>query len=407
MSALTIRSGNVGIGTTNPGSRLTVAIANAKPTTNYWHMNIQDETSMAQGVGGGLLFTGYKTGTSAGGLFAGIAGYKANATAGNESGELRLYYSNAGTLTTGMVLDSAGNVGIGTTNPVALLTLKKNSGANTVIELLRLDPGQENQYEGAGSKIVFRDIDVYSDGATIEEQRIGATSGSTLNFRLRNAVTPQMTILSSGNVGGNVGIGTTSPGAKLDVNGNAFITGGGSGSIKLYSSYSGSPSNPGMVITNYNGDITFAHNSNGGGTYISGNVGIGTTVPGAKLEVYTTTNSGGITLNGTSNFKFSMQQSGTEKAFIGVPANASQFITGDASGDLDFVSQQKNIIFSTDQGSTAQMYLKYGGNVGIGTASPGAKLDVAGTQWLTGTTSTNYIDFKPSGTQKAIIGMAG
>jgi hypothetical protein len=47
--------------------------------------------------------------------------------------------------------------------------------------------------------------------------------------------------------------------------------GGGSGEFIWYRNYSGSPSHPGFVIINRSGTTTFSHNSNGGGTSVSGN----------------------------------------------------------------------------------------------------------------------------------------
>jgi len=67
---------------------------NAKVNTGGWHVLIQDNTSMAAGVGGGISFNGYKTGTSAQGVYAGINGYKTNGTAGNELGGFNVWTSN-------------------------------------------------------------------------------------------------------------------------------------------------------------------------------------------------------------------------------------------------------------------------------------------------------------------------
>ena len=87
---------------TNTTNRLSIASTgaatfsstNAKTNTGNWHETISDTTSMAAGVGGGISFTGYKTGTSAQGLYAAIDGYKTNATAGNELGGFRIWTSN-------------------------------------------------------------------------------------------------------------------------------------------------------------------------------------------------------------------------------------------------------------------------------------------------------------------------
>jgi len=87
------KSGNVGIGTSSPASRLNIVggTSNAGSTsTSDYSVIIQDPTSMVAGVGGSILLQGYKTSTSAIGNFAYVVGKKENGTAGNEAGYLAL-----------------------------------------------------------------------------------------------------------------------------------------------------------------------------------------------------------------------------------------------------------------------------------------------------------------------------
>src|SRR3989344_5349319 len=103
---------------------------------------------------------------------------------------------------------------------------------------------------------------------------------------------------------GNVGIGTTAPGAKLDVNGN-IRTLASNGLILGDSSANNAPSIQFLgsnSVTNWrirqndivSGDLTFTPSTAAGGSTFTtpamsilsgGNVGIGTTGPGAGLEV--------------------------------------------------------------------------------------------------------------------------
>jgi hypothetical protein len=96
---------------------------NAKANTGQWHLSVQDNTSMAAGVGGGISFNGYKTGTTAQGLYAAIDGFKENATSGNELGGFRIWTSNGTNLVERIRVTSAGNLGVGTTTPDSIFQL--------------------------------------------------------------------------------------------------------------------------------------------------------------------------------------------------------------------------------------------------------------------------------------------
>jgi len=104
---------------------------------------------------------------------------------------------------------------------------------------------------------------------------------------------------------GRVGIGTTAPGAKLDVAGDARFL---SDSMRIDQSWLPNPTFQGVTYTTraslqfpQSADSSISIHSPGGprtalvtdgpimslesGAYFAGNVGIGTTAPGAKLEV--------------------------------------------------------------------------------------------------------------------------
>lgn len=106
---------NAEVFTITQAGAVTFQSANAKTNTGNWHQTISDLTSMASGVGGGISFTGYKTGTSAQGLYAAIDGFKENATSANELGGFRIWTSNGTNLVERMRIASTGNVGIGNT----------------------------------------------------------------------------------------------------------------------------------------------------------------------------------------------------------------------------------------------------------------------------------------------------
>lgn len=130
-----------------------------------------------------------------------------------------------GALTVPGDLVATGNVGIGTTSPAALLHLSSTSNP-----LLRIDPGASTSVsptiwlrdtsDGAGFKIVYSN----STGATYFDNYYNNAAGDIF-FRTKVAGTPVdvMTLEAAG----NVGIGTTSPGAnsRLNVVGGAIAVG--------------------------------------------------------------------------------------------------------------------------------------------------------------------------------------
>jgi hypothetical protein len=132
---------------------------------------------------------------------------------------------------------------------------------------------------------------------------------------------------------------------------------------------------------------------NGVGTRVrvdaSGNVGIGTTSPASKLAVV-----GGDTDNITFGlWNSSSYGSGNQLSRIllgkleGVTYQAMGIIQ--AAPDSNSSSNDGNLAFHTrNGGSTAErMRIDASGNVGIGTTSPTAKLDVSGTTNLGGSTT--------------------
>ena len=163
---------------------------------------------------------------------------------------------------------------------------------------------------------------------------------------------------------GSVGIGTTSPGRNLDVVGTTETTirirDTGGSSLELYQQATDSY----LLATNA------LHTYTSGSLRLSitstGNVGIGTISPSAKLQVE---NSGSvaININDSSNSQIptiNFQQGGTTKAFIEGGVNLSSRM------DLGVGNNRIITLAST-------------GNVGIGTTTPSSKLDVSGSARIT------------------------
>jgi hypothetical protein len=114
-------------------------------------------------------------------------------------------------------VDSSGNVGIGTTNPVAPLHIERS-----INEMLRL----RNTTAGGGSGY----ISFYETGGT-RVGWIGNSSSSNTNLQINNQSATGYVSINTNNTerlridsSGNVGIGTSSPTTRLDVNGTANMT---------------------------------------------------------------------------------------------------------------------------------------------------------------------------------------
>jgi len=144
-----------------------------------------------------------------------------------------------------------------------------------------------------GSTVPLAGAAIFDAGPSVSSPgALAFATGSTnpIVFLTGNVASPPevMRITS----GGNLGIGTTNPGQKLDVSGSINLTGGIAGGT----TYSGSGN-----ITSTAGVLTI---SGTGNSSIAGNLGIGTTGPGQALHVvgagYFTTGLGVADTNITS-----------------------------------------------------------------------------------------------------------
>ena len=214
------------------------------------------------------------------------------------------------------------------------------------------------------------------------------------------------------NNSGNVGIGTTTPSYKLTVVGSSLVSatstvGGNLSLTNISSAGSGIIADNGSNVQLFSflrqNTVTSADVSisafggiglTGGRTsnnpalgayslYVStgGNVGIGTTSPGSKLEVYTASNEGTLIGNQSTQLAslgLSSVTSGVlfRRGSDGGGANGI-FSFNDVGGipDLGLRSRNDMAFFNN---TTQTLTVKASGNVGIGTTSPTQKLVVSG-----------------------------
>ena len=212
-------------------------------------------------------------------------------------------------------IDNSGNMGIGTVAPagyrlnvngsVYMGALTATSGTfSSSVSMGALTATGATLSNSANVETSLT-LNPYSGalGTTNRWVIAGGNSGSNYAFQIREGATPYLTINNSaGGGGGNVGIGTTGPDAKLHLYGVDDSTAGGIHLQESSGGYSSYIYNSGSRQNFYAAQFRW---SSAGGTRMtldsSGNVGIGNTAPGYKLDVTGTINSG----TGTVSFSAS------------------------------------------------------------------------------------------------------
>lgn len=184
-------SGNVGIGTANPNTLLTLN----RGLGGY-------DVGITQNKVGGLNTMEFTTGDSGGNQATRLL------LRGDQSSDIEFYRGNSGQEQLSMFISgNNGNVGIGTSSPSSKLTVY--DGELT----LRTDNDTEDQsilFQNSGGSYTWR---IYRSDAGSNNADLKFASGLSTNY---NSLTDRMIIDKNG----NVGIGTNSPSGTLHVAGN-------------------------------------------------------------------------------------------------------------------------------------------------------------------------------------------
>jgi hypothetical protein len=373
--------GKVGIGTDAPNAKLAVTGGGIR-VSGYSNNSAGDGVNVQIGTTGGVNYLQSLNGTSTNNLII--------------DGNQILF--RTGVYSDSMTLDSSGNLGIGATSPNNKLTVQADAtGAsfadNGVAQIIARGNTDSTKRLGLG-------IDTTNNIGVIQAQKFG-----TGTYPL--AINP---------AGGDVGIGTSSPGAKLHVSGgnirldnnqgvewgggNNFIYGNEAtdfvaiatnGTEKMRLTSTGTLNIVGAGTAGSTQAISF-NGSTPVDTLVTtsgGLVGVGTASPASKLEV-----------RGVSA---SIQtRAAALNSFLGAPISGNVGVVNDTNslvlqvantvgGNTAGVSiaalleasasNQTAMVFSADDGFgslVARMRLNSSGNLGIGTSSPAVKLHVVG-----------------------------
>ena len=322
-----------------------------------------------------------------------------------------------------MRIDSAGRVGIGTSSPDTILDVRDGNFANNQDFGIQIGT-TGGQWKGG--------LKIKSDGSG--NNRLAIDSPSDNSGGTREALSIR--------VNGNVGIGTTSPAYKFDVQGGTqrILNQGGSSTLEIglgtttnqfahidlvgdttYSDYGfriirGNTGANATSVMQHRGTgeltiqaqdaaaIAFDTNSLRRLHITSdGNVGIGTSNPGSKVHIQ---RSAVANAPSRDNALYLENNANCEIQMVGNPVNDCQVRFGTSSNSFKGALEYQldvNALLAYVNGSE-RLRINSSGNVGIGTSSPTQKLHVLGSSNDTIDETTGTLKLQASGGNGLLFG---
>ncbi|MGA1826464.1 MAG: tail fiber domain-containing protein, partial [bacterium] len=415
-----INNGNVGIGTTSPEGVLHIS----KYSDPYLMVENSGDTSIPR-----IATIEFKHSNGTGARIRGIR------ESGNSTGMGLIFQTQpivGGDVIEAMRIDTSGNVGIGTVVPGSRLAISGGATVGSAYDGVALSDGDMAISGNIGIGMASPIANLHIGGSYCSFQ-MGSDSTEANNFhwvneynwngdgiralRLYNgdkgSGTSLMTVINSG----NVGIGTTSPEAKLDVAGNIrsstlTVSESDHGSIAIkgdstinsallnfFDNGSGNYWHLAMRGTDHGSESEdFLLSYNDGSWHevlrvdsITRNIGIGTTSPIFALDVKPATSNTILragfnavmeTLSTDNQVIFgrNVQFSSSAPGWTYINDGCASAVRMYAEGSIGFLSAGSGTTgasLTTWDTSDIKMYLRNDGNLGIGTTSPGSQLSVA------------------------------
>jgi hypothetical protein len=428
-------NGNIGIGTTTPSYLLDVYSGNQDVARFY---NNQTTFGFILGSTANTSFTNLLWSTS-----TGNAQFFKNRSSTSWGGadSFNFYTSNGGFawhpagVANAMYLTTSGNLGIGTTAPAYKLDVSGTGRVGDVFLITtattsdaRLEIGSGRSGNGNSYLDLIGDATYTDYGLRLIRYDSGANAGSRLEHKgtgqlqlftaeaasvtISTTSTERMRITSDG----NVGIGTSSPVQKFHIDGvvgNPATSGTAqNGIVRLSNTTDNAVLDIGMRAggagawlqstdeTSLAANYPLLLNPNGG------NVGIGTTSPTQKLDVNGSARFANIVYAAKGIFSDASGVGGVIEAYNTVATNATTAIirqtTAGGNGNQDIgllvdiqgandLDRIANFRYYDGSTYTSRMAIMRGGNVGIGTTSPGYKLEVTGTGFFSSNLTANGV----------------